>query len=189
MLLVENCFHWIGFHITRHLLEKGYSIDGVDDLETEKKEHLSLFVGRHNAFRHYQTMSELSEQHYNVIIRIQDHRLRLGGGRSVTVKLPFIFGEWMPIVNNSESDSRQENMPFDLDAYLRGAVYIDDLVQCLGQWIEASQLPAVMEVRSADGPHLEGGQLENYVYVRNNRPVLENAEKVKRHYQRYQSFY
>ncbi|TCT22431.1 hypothetical protein EDD68_10978 [Melghiribacillus thermohalophilus] len=49
-VVIENCFHWLGFHLTGTYLDKGYSIIGIDPLDDPKKEFLYDFFGRNSEF-------------------------------------------------------------------------------------------------------------------------------------------
>ncbi|MFD1360175.1 hypothetical protein [Lentibacillus salinarum] len=186
VLLIENCFHWIGFHVTNYLLEKGFEIDGIDDLNTAKKGHLSMFVGRNESFSH--TVISQSEQTYDAVIRVFDHELVLEKGGNVTIKWPLIFGEWMPM-DQKGIYAHDDFIPFDSDRFMAEAVYVTNVAKSLEQCLHASGLPPVLEIRSAHDQKTEQVKLENSVYIRNNRPIKESVAIVRNHYERYKRFY
>src|SRR5699024_11747942 len=91
IFLVENCFHWLGFHIINRLLDNGYQVDGMDDLDTDKKEHLSMFVGRNELFR--QITSRERNTDYDISMQADARKLESEKEQAITIKLPLVFGE------------------------------------------------------------------------------------------------
>lgn len=187
LFLVENCFHWIGFHVVDFLLENGHKVDGSDNLSTDKKEHLSMFVGRNKSFTHVTDIDAA----YDWTITINEGSemtITMHNGRTTRVKLPLIFGEWMPM--KQEGVYRGDKLiPFDSDCFLTEAVFIDDFLKSLIQWVESSHLSPVLEVRSIYKKEQEDKRLENSIYVRNNRPINDTINIVKKHYETYGEFY
>ncbi|TFJ93598.1 hypothetical protein [Lentibacillus salicampi] len=186
VVFVENCFHWIGFHIMNDLLDNGFQVDGMDSLDTDKKEHLSMFVGRNQLFRHV-SASERNNA-YDISLKIEDDALILEKENLVTIHLPLVFGEWMPM--NQEGVYDQDDfIPFDSERFLTEAVYVGDVLKSLQQWFATSDLPPILEVRSFHERQTGQRKLENAVYIRNNRPIQEEINRVKKHYNTYQKFY
>ncbi|SFA82346.1 hypothetical protein SAMN04488072_102127 [Lentibacillus halodurans] len=186
VVLVENCFHWIGFHIVNHLLENGYNVDGTDKLNTDKKEHLSMFVGRHELFRHISPLEKRNA--YDAFLRIDDDELKLEKNHPVIIKLPIIFGEWMPM-SQEGMYVQHDFIRFDSEQFLSEAVYVKNVLKSLQQWIHSSDLPSVLEVKSFHDRRTDNVKLENAIYIRNNRPIAESINIVKDHYEMYKKFY
>ncbi|QKY68599.1 hypothetical protein [Lentibacillus sp. CBA3610] len=185
VFLIENCFHWLGFHIVNHLLENGYHIDGVDDINTGKKEHLSMFVGRNELFRH---VSSQRDKEYDATIGVYDRELIVKTNRPVTIKLPLVFGEWMPM-NQEGMYSQHEFIRFDTQQFASEGVYIDSFLKSLLQWLHSSDLPSTLEVKSSHDRQRTKIKLENTVYIRNNRPINQSLNTVKHHYEMYKNIY
>ncbi|ALX48647.1 hypothetical protein [Lentibacillus amyloliquefaciens] len=183
---VENCFHWVGFHIVNHLLEEGYSVDGTDDINTDTKEVLSMFVGRNELFRQLEPGQR--EREYEAAICISDDALMLEMDRSVTINLPLVFGEWMPM-NHNGFFSREEFIRFDSHQFKREAIYIGEFLNSLRQWIQTSELPSIMDVRSYNDARNKNIDYENSVYIRTAHPLDKYVEAVKMHYEKYKKFY
>src|SRR5699024_12016099 len=176
IFLVENCFHWLGFHIINRLLDNGYQVDGMDDLDTDKKEHLSMFVGRNELFRHITSRERNTD--YDISIQVDECKLVLEKEHPITIKLPLIFGEWMPM-NQKGLYVQNEFMRFDSKQFLTNAVYVKDVLESLQQLIDSSDLPRVLEVRSCYSRPMNHKKLENSIYIRNNRPIQERISIVK----------
>ncbi|HLR62860.1 MAG TPA: hypothetical protein VK097_10505 [Lentibacillus sp.] len=184
--LVENCFHWIGFHIVSRLLDNGWQVDGMDDLDTDKKEHLSMFLGRNDLFHHVSSCERSSD--YDARVSVGNRELVLQKPESITIKLPLIFGEWMPM-NEEGIYTQNDFIRFDSEPFLSRAVHVADVFESLEQWIASSELPAILDVRSFHDRQTDNIKLENAVYIRNNRPINEQIKMVKKHYGRYKKFY
>ncbi|TRM11909.1 hypothetical protein FH966_09545 [Lentibacillus cibarius] len=183
---VQNCFHWIGFHIVNYLLEKGYRVDGMDDITTDKKEHLSMFVGRNELFRHV-PYSRATDS-YDVTMFVDDYCLKLNTHAPVTIQLPLLFGEWMPM-NDKGIFVQNEFISFDSKQFLRQAVYIDQFLNSMQQWIHATRMPAELVVRSERDKDAGGERPENLLHIRSNETVEEYIQLVKAHYARFKDFY
>ncbi|SDQ88365.1 hypothetical protein [Virgibacillus salinus] len=188
LFLVENCFQWVGFHIVNCLLENGYKVDGIDDLSSDKKKHLSMFVGRNSSFQHI--FSYKRDATYDSSIKITENQLdlTLQQNTSHLIKLPILFGEWMPMKINGMYHNNSF-IPFDSDIFLNEAIYIGDFMKSLTQWIKSSQLPEILEVKSINNKQSEEIKLENSVYIRNNRTIEENLKMVIKHYEKFEDVY
>ncbi|MBM7554044.1 hypothetical protein [Thalassobacillus pellis] len=114
--VIDSCFHWIGYHMVQHLLNKGFEVIGVDALEDEKKEALYMFVGRNSCFQHFHTLGEIERysdrgQIDGIIgvtegnlhdypygqIKIADSIHELQESKDIeNIRVPLSYGEWMP---------------------------------------------------------------------------------------------
>ncbi|MBP1947248.1 hypothetical protein [Virgibacillus litoralis] len=188
LFLVENCFQWMGFHLVNCLLENGNEVDGVDDLSSDKKEHLSMYVGRNASFQHLSSLER--EATYDRTIKITEDQLvlTLQQNTSHRINLPILFGEWMPM-KKAGMYYKNKFISFDSDIFLNEAIYIGDFMKSLAQWIKSSQLPEILEVKSINNKQSEEIKLENSVYIRNNRTIEENLKMVIKHYEKFEDFY
>ncbi len=167
MYAVENCFHWIGFHIVNRLLEEGCRVDGIDDLSTEKKENLAMFVGRNELFRHLPVIQESSG--YNAIITVDDQMVKMHREEPVTIQLPLLFGEWMPM-NQDGVYNGDEFVPFAAKEFTSRAVYIDDFLTGFLQWLQASSLPSELNVKSVHDKSAEDARHEHFLLFGTSSP-------------------
>ncbi|GGJ95342.1 hypothetical protein GCM10007063_17330 [Lentibacillus kapialis] len=183
---VEDCFHWIGFHMVNHFLENGWHVDGMDDLDTDEKEHLSMFLGRNDLFHHVAKSGH--NKSYDASISIGECEMILKKKEAITIKLPLVFGEWMPM-NQDGACIQNDFIRFDSQRFISSAVHVENIIESVKQWIRASGLPQVVNARSIHDRKADDLKLENTVYIRNNRPIKEEIENVKKHYERYKKFY
>ncbi len=188
LFLVENCFHWMGFHLVNCLLENGYKVDGVDDLSSDMKEHLSMYVGRNASFQHLSSPERSTT--YDRLINITDKELILTiqPNTSHRINLPILFGEWMPMKKDGMYHQKTF-ISFDSDIFFNEAIYIGDFMKSLIQWVESSQLPEILEVKSINNIQSEEVKLENSVYIRNNITIEENLKVVIKHYEKFKELY
>ncbi|MFD2042700.1 hypothetical protein ACFSTA_00090 [Ornithinibacillus salinisoli] len=201
-ILVANCFHWVGFHLINEFLYRGIEVDGVDELETSKKEHLSMFVGRNDLFSlvpknklgTYQTAIIVEDT--NLISSISSARMiKIGNENQRSslhnvkeVQVPLLFGEWMPMTK--KGCLYQERMiPFDSEEFMSSAIYVGDFVRAFMQWLELRDFPSHLQVCTKKNEIDEALKLENSIYIRDNVPIEENIQKVIRHFERYKQFY
>lgn len=188
LFLVENCFQWMGFHLVNCLLENGYKVDGVDDLSSDKKDHLSMYIGRNASFQHLSSLKRGTN--YDSSINITDNEivLTMEQNTSHRINLPILFGEWMPMKRDGMYH-RNTFISFDSDIFLNEAIYIGDFMKSLIQWVKSSQLPEILEVKSINNKQNEEIKLENSVYIRNNITIEENLKMVRKHYEKFEKLY
>src|SRR5699024_8017384 len=103
----------------------------------------------------------------------------------ISVRMPLIFGEWMPM-NEQGMYVQGEFLPFESDYFLQHAVYVKSFVKSLWQWIQTSRLPSSIHVQK-QGQEIE--ELENSVYIRDNKPAGELLQTVLEHYRKFNLFY
>lgn len=202
-ILLINCFHWIGFHMTNQLLESGYKVDGIDQNSSHQQEQLSMFVGRNSSFSLLDKQN-LNEYRYSIIVgsyshieQIQaNHTLQMTGSSDtnnqrnqavIEIEMPLLFGEWMPMTEKGIY-YRQQFIPFDSPRFLLNAVYIKDFTNSLLQWMESHHLSHVKKVKTTRSNDADL-KLENTIYLRDNRPIHKQIEHVIDHYKRFKQFY
>ncbi|MUK90588.1 hypothetical protein GMD78_19715 [Ornithinibacillus sp. L9] len=201
-ILIANCFHWVGFHLLNELLDRGIEVAGIDALDTDRKEHLSMFIGRNSSFSFIDN-SEASNYETFIIIDNSDdipsnftsRKIKIGFGESreekeniVHVHAPILYGEWMPM--NEKGCLHQERfIDFDSEEFQSEAIYIGDFVKAFIQWLKVDNLPGHIEVRTKKNNEDQALKLENSIYIRDNVPKEENLKRVLAHYRRYKEFY
>jgi len=192
-IMVENCFHWVGFHLSNFFLEKGISVIGIDCLDTSKKENLSMYLVRNDSFSFYNHKPK--DKKTRLTIKLSDHedekqskiilKLFIKTNEQIMEHIiysPPLIGKWMPsqkmkmIVNDSEE--------------LNKAVCIKDYVSAIYQLINRDTLlPDTLNIKSSRKKVKANKILENSVYLRDNRSIHDNIYKILDHYHRFQTFY
>jgi len=191
-IIVENCFHWIGFHLINRLLEEGFTVIGKDNVDTPKKEFLSMFVDRNDSF----SLNPINKKEKNhLIIEVCDTD---NNNRESILKIikpesshentehivyaPYLIGEWMPAEKIKMNERQKEK--------LQGAASIEDFVSAIYQWVNINTyLPSTFRVLSRREKNISNALLENFVYLRDNRSIQNEFNKVLEHYQKFQTFY
>ncbi|WP_106498021.1 hypothetical protein [Lentibacillus sp. Marseille-P4043] len=204
-LFVTNCFQWIGFHIVNYLIEHDFKVDGFDEIETSKQENLSMLVGRNDLFS-LVTPETVQKKAYDMLIingshesqsAVQaDRTIHLCWGlpdkklpsRTTIIKLPLLFGEWMPM-NEKGMYAQNKFIPFDSADFLDNGVYIEDFINCLAQLIQTNHFPSFIEIKSANNKTRAEKELEKAIYPRDVSPIEENVKKVLEHYDRFHDLY
>lgn len=191
---VENCFHWIGFHLINRLLEEGIPVIGIDQVDTPKKEYLSMYVARNDSFSLHD--KEPDEKNFDLAFEVCD--LYEDGDRKHVITLlkssvsrkdtehiiypPKLIGEWMP---------SKEIISFKNEkTKLQTAACIENFISAIYQWIEIDTLiPSKFNVVSSKDRNISSVKLESYVYLRDNRSIQKYFDTVLDHYHRLQAFY
>ncbi|MGY0692783.1 hypothetical protein ACW2QC_08325 [Virgibacillus sp. FSP13] len=203
-LFVTNCFQWVGFHIVNYLIEHDFKVDGFDEIKTGKQENLSMLVGRNDLFS---LVTEKNQKKaYDMLILNGSHESQLDvqanrtfrlcsdssgnkrAPRTTIIKLPLLFGEWMPM-NEKGMYAQNTFIPFDSADFLHNGVYIEDFINCLAQLIQMNHLPSFIEIKSAKNKARKEKELEKTIYPRDIRPIEENVKKVLEHYNRFYDLY
>ncbi|MBP1969030.1 hypothetical protein J2Z83_001133 [Virgibacillus natechei] len=193
-ILVDNCNHWIGFHIVNDLLLANYTVNGIGD----ENKNLSMFLGRNSSFefvgpdvkKNYDTAISIGNQ----LASIQSDRTLIINAiheqkdNEVTIKAPLLFGEWMPMDEHGLYRNN-ERITFDSNYFKTEAIYIKDFTNGLLQWLKAEYLPSSMDVESVRNKVKKNVKLESSIYISDNRPIEENLENVLEHYHLYKSFH
>lgn len=196
---IVNCFHWIGYHLTNHLLEQGLEVHGIDEIDTDKKELFSQFVGRNdrfmlddkniNAQRNDVTIeinSQLSHQQKETIIILKKKRRTNSHAESSSIKVPIVIGEWMP-----KDDIEKLADGFQTDAFLNKAIRIEDLLVVCYQWLNKETLmPQAFQLLPRKSNEISHESFkENDVYLRDNTSIQNYAKEVLKHYNQYKDLY
>lgn len=196
-ILIENCFHWAGFHLINQFLEEGILVKGVDQVNTPKKEHLSMYVSRNDSFTLYDIKPDEKDWHCAIKVgdcsvgELQEQSITLSilsgvhKANECIIRIPHLIGEWMPY-------EQMVSLKND-EVKLQSAISIKDLTHAIHQWIDIETLlPATINVVSArkkDISTISSVELESLVYLRDNRSILTCFEEIMDHYQKFQVFY
>ncbi|WP_173916955.1 hypothetical protein [Halobacillus sp. Marseille-Q1614] len=152
VIVLYNCFHWVGYHCARQLLHRGHEVIGVDEIDNEKKEELYLYVGRNSHFQHFTTTEQrLNHCHSSeeeVQVRIHDSYIEVKGqdGAAQKIEVPALFGEWMEI------DSSEIVTIDDLQFWIiqHHAVHVEDFLEKVIYFLEQGELPEEIERKAEE---------------------------------------
>ncbi|SET14986.1 hypothetical protein SAMN05216389_10655 [Oceanobacillus limi] len=200
--LVVNCFHWIGYHLVNYLLDNGNKVDGLDKLDTTKKDNLSMFIGRNSQFTfveeqalaNYETAivigdtSLISNISASRILLIGDSNYHSSSNNIVQINTPILIGEWMPMTEDG-CYYKDQFISFESNRFLTEAVYIEDFLTAMLQWVESSNLPSQIDVFARKKTNKESLKLENCLYIRDNVSIEDRLNKLKEHFRRYNKLY
>ncbi|MFG6115566.1 hypothetical protein ACGTN9_10275 [Halobacillus sp. MO56] len=145
--IIDACFHWIGFHLTQHLLTEGHEVIGIDPLEGTKQENLYFFIGRNSRFQHFHSIEEMERHCHNETIEAVISVGRPANGKSrfgelfvcesvegfmknegTSVELPPLYGEWMPRDEQAINISKSEPLLFSELVDREDSIYIEDFI-------------------------------------------------------------
>jgi hypothetical protein len=201
-IYVHNCFHWIGYHYVNYLLEKGKVIIGVDEINSDKKENLSMLIGRNSNFKML-TPKEARDEGVALVIgdispsypinaekilQINVGVLKNKLQDAIVVNAPILFGEWMDMTENGVK-LRNKIVPFDSEEFQANAIYIQDFVKKTYPLLNSSHYSSDIMVSTKKIFLDDAVKLENSIYIRDNIPIEENVKKLIAHYRRYKHFY
>lgn len=198
---VSHCFHWIGFHIVSHLLENGYSVTGHEHSMTDKKEHLAMMVGRNDMFTMF--IGDTPKGKYTHVIlpdknsdvtqdveAVKTFKLsreeRQNDKKMVDVRIPLLFGEWMPM-NENGMYANGKYIPFESETFQNKAVYIGDFIMSLMLCLMSSHQPGKLAIQPKSSMSAEKDRKS--VFLRERRPVDQQVQTVIAHYKRFKRFY
>jgi hypothetical protein len=202
-VLVYNCFHWIGFHYVNVLLEKGMVVKGMDHIDSDKKENLSMFFGRNSSFQLVSSRDSLnvdvaiiignreipSKIKAERIIKITNHVQQEDESTNViTIIAPILYGEWMDMTAESVILG-QRRIAFDSEEFQSTAIHVLDFIQATLPLFQKQYSPSIINVFSKKVFLDDAVKLENSLYIRDNRPIEKNVKKVIEHYKRHKELY
>ena len=209
-IFMNNCFHWAGFHMINHFLEKGYTVDGFYNGNEKTKEHFMMFLGRNNNFSllNKTAPTEMPEIQYDLAISVgkwnepikckkyveiemqgyhltEKDKYSSTSNETTIVYAPLLFGEWMPMTEKGIYQN-ETFMRFDSEFFLKEAVYISRFIESLIQLLQSSRLSPFIKINSMERQSSVG--LEHSIYLYNNKPE-EYIGSVVNHYQTYSDIY
>ncbi|UFU00557.1 hypothetical protein KO561_06340 [Radiobacillus kanasensis] len=191
MIVINNCFHWIGYHLLQKFLEGGYEVMGCDPITSEKREHLSMFVGRNSHFEWMETLPDARKKESDIIyIDVQPHVLfiQLEDNQTHTISTPMLFGEFM----DREDDGfeyKDTFISFESKKFNEEAVWIEDFVDILFSLFKENQLNKDWKVKSLSKSMREEEDGDEVIYVRQTDTVSNRLQLIDEHYQQYTNLY
>lgn len=188
---VQNCFHWIGYHIVHQLLLTGYSVYGLHRQITNQAEFLSFFLGRNSLFTFIEDESDKYE--IDLTIQVDDNKQELllkneHSSKLRKAKMPLLFGEWMDM-NEEGIFINQKYILFRSKQFINNAMYIEDFSKGLIQWIKSTKLPSEFAVYPERNRTRKDKKLDNTIYIRDNIPIEKKVEQMIEHYKKYKNVY
>ncbi|SFJ65366.1 hypothetical protein SAMN04487936_103206 [Halobacillus dabanensis] len=131
MVTVNPCFHWVGYHITRGLLQEGVEVIGIDPIIDEKSDLLYMFVGRNSNFQHF--FQEYDKENYVqkaeneiTVEYVEDFLLiKKAKEKQEWLELPKLYGEWMDL-DRYGLQGRDSLMKW---IEINDAIYIEDFFE------------------------------------------------------------
>ena len=195
--LVNNCNHWISYHIIDELLNIGFEVEGLKN--GEKNDHLLMYFGRNSNFslaedyknKYYHTVITLNHLLFGVkskYAHVVNPKGRSNEKEDVFhIQAPLLFGEWMPM-NEEGMYINEKFIPFDSEHFLTKSIYIKDFTKAFIQWMQSESKARNLEIISNNNKN-ERVKLESSIYLRNNRPVKEQLAQVIKHYTLFREIY
>ncbi|MFA1818958.1 hypothetical protein ACDX78_01940 [Virgibacillus oceani] len=195
--LVNDCNHWISYHLIEEFLNAGYKVEGLEN--KEKDDYLLMFFGRNSNFsitddykkKHYHAVISLHQPVDNVktektyIVNPIDNQHKIDG--IAYIQVPLLFGEWMPM-NKQGMYVNKKFISFDSEYFLTKSIYIKDFTKVFVQWMQKGNNNQEMEIISKNDKS-ERVKLENLLYLRDNGPIEEQLNQVIEHYATYRKIY
>lgn len=200
--LVDNCFHWIGYHITDYLLEQGEKVVGVGEVKSELEEQLSMLIGRNSLFTHLQPLDDAT-YHTAIIIgestfsNVSERQLHIQtahkqkNDQHITIlSAPYLYGEWMPMYKDGCYTEKKEKVPFDSEQFLQEAVHISDFARELYSLMKKWERDKIVELpKTIHFTKKKHVKHDTSVEIQNNRPVKAAFNQLQEHYRRFTFFY
>lgn len=182
--IVENCFHWVGYHLVDMLLENSHHVVGVSQLNTSKENHLAMFVSRNSLF----TLKEEVKDDADVYIIVREKndltsiRVKFLNAYH-DIELSDLVGEWMPQANVNEILKTKDTKD------IKNMICVRDVISALIQWLESkATIPSTICIYPK-GHILAEKKLDKNILLRNNRSMDRCIEKALKHYQTYKDLY
>ncbi|TXL64031.1 hypothetical protein FHP05_10100 [Cerasibacillus terrae] len=199
-IFIENCFHWIGFHIVNKLLEEGYEVVGERSKNRGvKEEYLFDFFGRNAAFSLSESKEnndydcfisvnkKIPESNTKTIIQIKKYNEEGFLVQQIELIVSLLVGEWMPI--KKDGVLVQNKLIHFHSKLFTEAIYIGDFINACMQLLKSTNVSPIINIKSCKTGKMEKENLEKYIYIRDNRSKDEIIELLKKHYQRHKHFY
>ncbi|CQR46992.1 hypothetical protein BN1058_01281 [Paraliobacillus sp. PM-2] len=210
MYVIAGAFHWIGYHMIDYLLARGEEVIGIDTLDSNKKDHLLMSVGRNANFSFYEDIKEIptkkmSYTQTNLILI--DHTIRLYDylldnmecysihttppistkSEAITyIQVPMLYGNWMSR-NDNGLFWNKEIIPFYSQLFRSEAIFVDDFVHVLMQIIKSGLKPAVIQIQRANKKRASKDR--SIIYIVKNREREEELEQLDDHFRQNRELY
>ncbi|WP_101843471.1 hypothetical protein [Halobacillus sp. Marseille-P3879] len=172
VVVVFNCFHWMGYHCTRQLLYNGHEVVGVDEIDTPLKEKLYMYVGRNSHFQHFNTIEERDNHSHHsknepwIKISQREIIISTNGNSDVALPVPPLFGEWMKM----ESQDIETIDDLKLWILAQRAKYVGDFFEVVIDHLEKGEVSSLLEIN-----------FSNTARATQPQEILERVWEVTRH--------
>lgn len=184
---VEDCFHWIGFHLVTAFLEEDWIVYGKDPLHSPDREHLSMFVGRHSDFS---LLDDKEDKRMFPHIELMENQTGISltkeEGKKVAIKCSSLIGEWMPMTDTHmlNGDKLQSWRGLDLKEIVEVGAYAEIVKQCL----EAARIPEEIHIVSRFSKKA-GDEDPGMIVVIDHKEGKEKLRSLKEHFSRFKPMY
>lgn len=196
--LVSNCYHWIGFHLVNKLLEEGYAVDGIVH-PGFTNDHLSMYLGRNSSF---QEVNSLTDKSYHTTFIVAGEPVERNIGKRVinlicgdnetdnhvTIKLPLLYGKWMPMDEQGIYDGN-DYVPFDSERFLENALSVESFIKSLVSWAIQGTLPTDSNQISLNNKKLSNKMMKHAINLHKNERMDKQVKQLRDHYQRFKVYY
>ncbi|QDP39781.1 hypothetical protein [Radiobacillus deserti] len=191
MIVIHNCFHWIGYHLIQKFLEEGYEVTGCDSIQSEKKENLHMFVGRNSHFEFVDTLPENRIADNDVIyIDVQSNLLSIQNQQNDThtINIPMLFGPFMD--RDKDGFYEKENyISFDSETFQEEAIWIDDYMEVLWSILMDNPSSKDWVVKPFSKSVRQEEDEDNVLYIRQTEPTANRLKQLEEHYQTFANIY
>lgn len=202
-ILVQNCFHWIGYQYVNYLLEQGMVVKGVDKINNDKKENLYMLVGRNSSFELIDSVEQVDGMDVAIVVgEIEQPQIanckrilhiQVGNSlqsvpNSVVIYPPILFGEWMEMSEKGIYHNGRF-VAFDSEEFRKDAVHILDFIQATLPLFNSTIHSKRIDVYSKKVYLNEAVKLDNSIFIRDNIPIEVHLKKLIAHYRRHQLLY
>jgi len=184
---IEDCFHWIGYHLVTVLLEEGWIVYGRDRLDAPNREHLSMFVGRNS---HFSLLDDEEGKQMHPRIEISDDQngisITTTEGEKIVINCSPLIGEWMPMTATHmlNGDKLQPWKALDLKEIIEVSAYAEILKQCL----QATRVPRKINIVSRLSEKA-GEKNPNMIVSIDQKDSKEALRSLKEHFNRFKPLY
>ncbi|SDJ87340.1 hypothetical protein [Sediminibacillus albus] len=216
MYMVYPCFDWIGFHIVQKLLHEGNQVVGIGEAKTKKQENFLSFLARNSSFHLYKNLEEckncLEDNRLQAIIQLESQRtqpimesiqtdkhLVLSRTRKdaemmeqescLHIKLPLLYGEWMPRTDNGLCDPDGGIICFDSDQFVTQAVYIEDFTEGLLELLESNSQTGIIRIELSDTEKNDRQSGDAVFPVKESQDLQKRIKTLEEHYRFHRHFY
>jgi|SRR5690625_364803 len=195
--LINDCNHWISYHLIEELLNSGKKVEGLKN--EEKDDHLLMFFGRNSNFT---VAHDYKTKHYHAVISLQypltnvktekTHIVNpINGHNKVEgesyIHAPLLFGEWMPM-DEKGMYINNKFIPFNSESFLTKSIYIKDFTKVFVQWMQKENKNQELQIISKNDKS-KRVKLENSLYLSDNEPIEKQLSQVIEHYTMYRKIY
>ncbi|HEY4601910.1 MAG TPA: hypothetical protein VIG73_11640 [Cerasibacillus sp.] len=180
------------------LLEEGFEVKGFSKINGEKEQFLLDFLGRNASFTRIEAVDDNEWNRTKIIVTKTSqpltHLIEIKKNtktihQTTQLIVHFLVGEWMNL-DDSGIHTGKHHISYTSDQFNKEAIDIDDFLPVfISLLLKKHDLPPVVNVISNKMATNRTKNLENYLFIRDNRPRHIFVKRLKKHYQRYNRFY